>query len=286
MKPPRFAYHGPTTLAEALDLLAQQSGAMALAGGQSLMPMLNFRVVAPEHLVDLNRIEELAYIREEQGTIAIGAMTRQRELEFSAVVAKHLPLLGEAILEVGHRQTRNRGTIGGSLCHLDPAAELPCIAMAHDAELVIKRAGGSRTIAIRDFAKGLMTTDIEPGELLVEVRLTPWPAGHGWCFLEYARRRGDFAVVSVAVLLTLDGSGRIDRLAVTFGGIAHAPVRLDAAELDLIGATPEIASARLTVAAGALPALDDPIYPSWYRQQIAEAFAARAFTKALARATT
>jgi len=285
MKPPRFAYHEPTTLPEALDILAQQPGSMALAGGQSLMPMLNFRVVAPEHLVDLNRIEGLAYIHEQHDAVAIGAMTRQRELEFSPVIAKRLPLLAEAIHEVGHRQTRNRGTIGGSLCHLDPAAELPCIAMAHNAELTISRADGSRTIAMRDFAKGLMTTDLGPGELLVEVRLKPWPAGHGWSFLEYARRRGDFAVVSVAVLVKLDASERIERLTATFGGIAHAPVQIDAAEMGLIGAAPDVASGRLASAAGALPALEDPIYPSWYRQQIAGAFAARAFAKAVERVT-
>jgi len=179
VKPAPFVYHRPATLAEALDLIAGTPEARVLAGGQSLVPMMNFRVVTPAHLVDLNRVEGLAYIRDEGGAIAFGAMTRQRALEFSPLVAERLPLLAEAVRQVGHRQTRNRGTLGGSLCHLDPSAELPAVAMALDAELVLRTSGSERRMGMAEFATGALETALAPGELLCEMRVRPWPAGHG-----------------------------------------------------------------------------------------------------------
>ncbi len=285
MKPAPFRYHAPRTLDEALGLLAGLPNARVLAGGQSLMPMLNMRLAAPDDLIDLNEIEGLAYIREEDDRIAIGAMTRQRELEFSPLIARRLPLMAEAIRQVGHRQTRNRGTLGGSLCQLDPSAELPTVAQACDALLIARSRRGERRIRIADFPAGFMTSSLEPDEVLVEVRFTPWSGRHGTAFVEYARRHGDFAVVSAAAMLALDGEGRIARLSLTLGGVAAAPLRLAAIEQSLLGARPSAETfAAACAAAGSIDALDDPLYPKWYRQRLAVALSKRALGAALERA--
>src|SRR5262245_1285972 len=218
MKPPPFQYHDPKTVAEAVGLLGRLENAKLLAGGQSLMPMLNMRFVLPDHVIDLNRIEGLAYIKEVGGALEIGAMTRQRDIEFSDVVKAKCPLLHQAIMHIGHRQTRNRGTIGGSLCHLDPAAELPSVAATMDANVMVAGPNGTREIAFRDFPAGFMTPAIEPNEIVTAVRFPLWPAGHKSAFVEFSRRHGDFAIVSAAVLLELAG-GKISRAAVTLGGI-------------------------------------------------------------------
>lgn len=285
MKPAPFTYHRPAALDEALDLLARHSNARALAGGQSLMPMLALRLAAPDHLVDLNRMAALDHVRDEADTVAVGAMTRQRTIEFSEVVAQRLPLLAEAIRWVGHRQTRNRGTVGGSLCHLDPSAELPTVAMALDAMLEIRSARGTRTIAIRDFPAGYMTPVLEPDELLVGVRFPVWREAHGTAFIEYARRHGDFAVVSVAAQVALGAGGRIARVSVTLGGVAMAPVRVAAAEVALTGALPDDdAIAAAAEAAAAIEANQDIHAPAWYRQRLARTLTGRALRLALARA--
>ena len=285
MKPPPFDYHRPADLEEALGLLARHDDARVLAGGQSLMPMLNFRVVAPGHLVDLNRIAELAFIRESGDAIAFGAMTRQRSIEFSPIVARRLPLLAEAILQVGHRQTRNRGTIGGSLCHLDPSAELPTVAMAMDAQLVVRSTRGERLVAMADFPDGYMTSCLAPDEALCEIRMRPWPAGHGYTFLEFARRKGDFAIVSVAAMLMLDADGRISRVALALGGVGPAPLRMAQAEKALLGAQPDATTlAAVAADCGGIDALSDPAIPAWYRQHLATVLVGRALTSAVARA--
>ena len=193
------------------------------------MPMLNMRYVQPEHVIDLNKIEALSYIREDKDVIRIGAMTRQRELEFSPLIRERLPLMHEALLAVGHRQTRNRGTIGGSLCHLDPAAELPAVAMAYDAIVEVSGQGGAREIPMAEFLAFYMTPAIEPGEIVTGLRLAPWPKGHGSAFLEFSRRHGDFALASVGVLLDLDGDV-IRRASITVGGLSHGPVRVAVTE--------------------------------------------------------
>jgi carbon-monoxide dehydrogenase medium subunit len=208
MKPPPFSYHDPRTVADAVGLLGKLENAKLLAGGQSLMPMLNMRYVLPDHVIDLNRIEGLSYIRETGGAIEIGAMTRQRELEFSDLIHARLPLMQEAIFQIGHRQTRNRGTIGGSLAHLDPAAELVTLGAGFDATVVVTGPNGPREIAFADFPVAYMTPAIEPNEILTAVRFTPWPAGHGFAFVEFSRRHGDFAITSAAVLLTADDRRR------------------------------------------------------------------------------
>lgn len=284
MKPPPFAYHAPRTLDAALALLAEKPNARPLAGGQSLMPILNYRLANPDHLVDLNRVEGLAYIRDEGDAIAIGAMTRQREIEFSALIGERLPLMAEAIHWVGHRQTRNRGTIGGSLCHLDPSAELPTVAMALDATLKIASKRGTRTLAMADFAQNLMTTALEPDELLVEIRVPVWPQ-HGAGFVEFARRHGDFAVVSAAAAIALDGAGRIARASLTLGGATPTPHRLRATEQAIVGRDRSDAVIALVAEAGRkVDAMSDNVYPQWYRQRLAATMLERSLKQAFARA--
>src|SRR5438094_1331473 len=186
MKPPPFSYHDPRTVAEAVELLGRLENAKLLAGGQSLMPMLNMRFVLPDHVIDLNRVEGLSYIRERDGALDIGAMTRQRELEYSDIVARRCPLMHEAIRLVGHRQTRNRGTLGGSLCHLDPSAELVAVAAALDAVVTVQGPSGARDIAFTQFPAGLMTPALREGELLTAIRFPLWRQGHGHAFVEFS----------------------------------------------------------------------------------------------------
>jgi carbon-monoxide dehydrogenase medium subunit len=286
MKPPPFSYHDPKTVAEVVGLLSTLDNAKLLAGGQSLMPMLNFRYVQPDHIIDLNQVEGLAYIRETADGMEVGAMTRQRDLEFSALVEKRFPLMREAVRSIGHRQTRNRGTIGGSLCHLDPSAELVSCALTFDAVVVAEGPAGQREIAFRDFPLGYLTPAVEPTEVLTAIRFTAWPAGHGWAFEEFARRHGDFAIVSAAVLLQADGAGRITRAAVTLGGMGTAPVRAGELEAALTGRTPDAAFLREACeSCRGLDALDDTHAPATYRQHLATVMSRRAVEKAYARAT-
>jgi carbon-monoxide dehydrogenase medium subunit len=284
MKPPPFRYYDPRTLADAIGLLGRLENAKVLAGGQSLMPMLNMRYVLPDHVIDLNRVDGLSYIREAGGAIEIGAMTRQRELEFSELIRTKLPLMQEAILQIGHRQTRNRGTIGGSLCHLDPAAELVTLGTAYDAAVVVTGPNGAREIAFADFPVGYMTTAVEPNEILTAVRFTPWPAGHGYAFIEFSRRHGDFAITSAAVLLEADGGGKIKRASVTIGGAAVTPVRAREVEQALVGnvPTPELMRAACE-SCRAIEAIEDIHAPASYRQHLAAVLSRRALEKAVPR---
>jgi aerobic carbon-monoxide dehydrogenase medium subunit len=284
VKPSPFVLHVPRTLPHALDLLAGTDNCRVLAGGQSLMPMLNMRLAAPDHLIDLNRIDELAHVRDERDEIVIGAMTRQRDIEFSPLIATRLPLLQEAILHVGHRQTRNRGTVGGSLCHLDPAAELPMVMMAFDATLVMQSARGSRTLPMAQFAEGMMTTALQADEMLTQIRVKPWPPSHGARFIEFARRHGDFAVVSAAAMIELDSRGRIARAALALGGAAATPLRVANVEAALVGQSDAAAIARAAAQRHDFDALGDPAFPAWYRKRLAGKLLARAIDGAFARA--
>jgi aerobic carbon-monoxide dehydrogenase medium subunit len=271
LKPPRFTYHAPGTLDEALELLAARPNARPLAGGQSLMPMLNFRLAAPEHLVDLNRVEALAFIREENDAIVIGAMTRQRDIERSELVAQRLPLITEAIRMVGHRPTRNRGTLGGSLAHLDPAAELPAVAMALDAQIGVRSRRGARILPMAHFGTGLLSTALDPDELVTEVRFPIWPSGHGHAFEEFARRHGDFAIVSVAALV------HADRVSITLGGVAPVPLRATSAE-EHFARTRHITEA--AALCGEIDTFADHAYPAWYRKKLAVSLTQRALERA------
>ncbi|MFN2645090.1 MAG: xanthine dehydrogenase family protein subunit M, partial [Burkholderiales bacterium] len=191
MKPAAFAYRAPASVEEALALLEANAGAKLLAGGQSLVPVLNFRLASPPVLIDLNRIAALAGIREEpDGTLAIGAMTRHRAVERSALVRRANPLLAAAMPYIAHAQIRNRGTLGGSLAHADPAAELPAVCLACDAELVIQSRHGARRVAAKDFFTGFFTTALGPAEVLVAIRFPAWPAERRAGFAEVSRRHG------------------------------------------------------------------------------------------------
>jgi carbon-monoxide dehydrogenase medium subunit len=283
MKPPPFQYHDPRNLADAVALLARLDNAKVLAGGQSLMPMLNMRFVLPDHVVDINRVEGLSYIRDTGSEVEIGAMTRQRELEFSDVIRDRLPLMCEAILQVGHRQTRNRGTIGGSLCHLDPSAELVTVAAAFNATVVVDGPNGRREIPFAEFPVAYMTPAIEPNEILSAIRFTPWAKGHGAAFIEFARRHGDFALTSAAAMLEA-ANGKITRASVVIGGAAATPFRAEAVEQAIIGQAPSVQLFRSACeSCREVEAIDDIHAPAAYRQNLAAVMSRRALEAAAAR---
>lgn len=284
MKAASFEYHDPRSVADAVALMAQYPEARPLAGGQSLAPMLNMRFVITDHVIDLNRIEGLDHISEEGDGIAIGAMTRQRRLKESDLLAAACPIIPEALESVGHFQTRNRGTIGGSLCHLDPAAELPTLMAAYDAILTVTGAAGEREIAIAEWALGYMTPALKEGELLTAIRLRPWRRGHGHAFVEFARRHGDFAIVAVAVLVEVEGS-TISRASIAIGGVDTQPLRLSEAERALAG---QPANAESFAAAAAIArrvdAMADAYVTTGYRQKLAGVLVERALKTACERA--
>jgi aerobic carbon-monoxide dehydrogenase medium subunit len=286
MKPPAFSYHDPRSVADAVGLLASLDNAKVLAGGQSLMPMLNMRFVLPDHVIDLNRVEGLSHIREANGALEIGAMTRQRDIEFSDLVRRRCPLMHEAIAHVGHRQTRNRGTLGGSLCHLDPAAELVAVAAALDAKLTIAGKTGAREVDFAAFPVAYMTPALEPDELVTGATFPCWSARHGHAFVEFSRRHGDFAIVSAAALIEEDAHGKVTRASLTLGGMGPAPVRATDVERALIGEKVEERLLRdICEPLRQLDAVDDIHAPASYRQQLATVLARRALMKAHERIT-
>jgi carbon-monoxide dehydrogenase medium subunit len=247
--------------------------------------MLNMRFVVADHVIDLNRVEGLSYVRATDRAIEIGAMTRQRTLERDPLVARRAPIVREALSHVGHMQTRSRGTIGGSLCHLDPAAELAGIAALYGATLRVTGTAGKRDIAMADWGLGYMTPAVGADEVLTGITLPLWTEPHGHAFVEFARRHGDFAIVGVGCLLALDPKGAINRAAIALIGVSTAPVRLSAAESALIG---QPANATTFKAAGAkaraIEALSDAQVSSSYRQRLAAVLVERALTMAAERA--
>jgi carbon-monoxide dehydrogenase medium subunit len=285
MKPCAFAYHDPATVDDAVKLLGSLENARVLAGGQSLVPMMNFRYVLPDALIDINGIAELKGISVRGDRIEVGAATRQRDLEYSRDVANLMPLMAETIPHIGHRQTRNRGTLGGSIAHADPAAELPMLAVAYDATLEAASPRGRRSIAAADFAQGYMMTALEPDEMLTKVTLPVWPKGHGFAFIEFARRRGDFAMAAAAVLLLLDARGAVSRVSLTLAGVGPRPVRLTEAETMLTGNVPSSALiAEAAAVAQSSEAVSDVHAPAEYRQHLARVLTGRALNLALTRA--
>ena len=285
MKPPPFTYHDPRSIEDAVALLAEKENAKLLAGGQSLMPMLNMRFVLPDDVIDINLIDGLSYIREDGDDLVFGGMTRQRDIEFSDLVARRCPLMKEAILNVGHRQTRNRGTYGGSMSHLDPSAELPSVSMAQDAIITVQKKGGSRDIAMVDFPMAYMTPSFELDEMVTDIRVPLWPEGHGYAFVEFARRHGDFAITSSAVLLDVDGGGKITRASVTVGGVGPSPLRVSAVENGLVGETGSVELfTEIAEKCREIDAMEDVYAPAWYRQHLAAVLTRRALGKAFSRA--
>jgi carbon-monoxide dehydrogenase medium subunit len=235
MKPSAFEYYTPRRLEECLELLVEHGDeCKLLAGGQSLVPLMNLRMAAPEVVIDLNGLDGLDYVREDGGALAIGAMTRYAEVERSPLVARYLPILAHATAEVGYPAIRNRGTIGGTLAHADPVAEWPCLALALDAELVVAGPGGTRTIAADDFFTGLFATALEPTEVLTEIRFPLAGLPRPWGFVEFAKKTGDYAVVAVAVDLEVAG-GAVTRARAAWSNLADRPVGSSAAEQALAG---------------------------------------------------
>lgn len=225
MKPAPFKYHAPHSLEEALSLMNQHADeAKLLAGGQSLVPAMNFRVVQPSLLIDLNRVQEMAYISEDKNALHVGAMARERQLEFNASIETRTPLLHEAVPFIAHPQIRNRGTIGGSIVNADPAAELPVLMLALDARLKAQSISGERWIDAKDFFAGMFTTTLEPNEILVEIELPFMSAHTGWSFMEVAPRAGDYALMGVAALVTLDENGKCTHAKLVYLNAGDGPV--------------------------------------------------------------
>lgn len=289
MKPAPFQYAAPKSLHEALSLLAEHGyDAKPLAGGQSLVPTMNFRLAQPSMLVDLNTIPDLSYIRlGPDGSLHIGAMTRHSTVERDPLVAQHAPLLHETMPHIAHRQIRNRGTMGGSLAHADPAAELPAIAVALDARLRLQSQQGERWIAARDFFMGLFTTDLALGELLVEVVIPPGPPRAGYAFDEVARRPGDYALVGAAAVAAMSADGRCDRCQLVFLSVGECPVPARQAVALLQGQAPTaglIAQAAETAAAVDIDPGADIHASAAYRRRLAKILAQRTLTRAFERA--
>ncbi len=289
MKPPPFAWYAPDTLEEALSLLAEHGDeAKALAGGQSLIPVLNFRLARPSVLVDLNRVAALSGIAEIDGGVRIGAMTRQREAERSPWVAKRAPLLAEALVHVAHPQIRNRGTVGGSLAHADPAAELPALALAFGTRFRLRRGSTERVLEAKDFFRGLLTTALEPDELLVDTEWPHLPNGAGWAFEEIARRHGDYALLGVAAVVVRDSGGVCTEARLAYVSAGPGPVRTTGAEAMLVGRVLDADTIREAAAAAAeeIKPGSDVHASVEYRRQLARVLTARALTRAVQRASS
>jgi CO/xanthine dehydrogenase FAD-binding subunit len=285
MKPAKFDYHDPTSIDEALGLMAQFGDqARPLAGGQSLVPLMNFRLIRPAHLIDLNGVKELSYLRADDDTLRIGATTRQRELERSAEVAKGWPLLRDAAAFIGHIQIRNRGTVGGSLAHAFPSAELPVAMVTLDASMLLCAKTTRRSVGAEEFFLSYMTTALQPEELLLEIVVAALPANAGWSYQEVSRRHGDFALAGAASVLALDATGCIDHARLTLTGTT--PIRAASAEKLLLGQKPSETLFR-DAARRATDNLeqDSDIHASAeYRRSACEVLARRALVQAAQRA--
>jgi CO/xanthine dehydrogenase FAD-binding subunit len=288
MKPPRFRYFAPHSVEEALALLAEHADeGRVLAGGQSLVPLMNMRLAHPGVLVDINGIRELAYVRPWDGGLTFGAITRDASVASDPTVAAHLPLITEAAHCVGHPAIRNRSTVGGSIAHADPAAELPAVMLALNAEFEVRSRSGSRTISAQDFFQGYFMTDLKTGELLTELRLPGLPPRSGSAFVEFSRREGDYALAGVAAVLVLDEDGSIASARLGLCSVGPAPVRPQHTETLLRGQRPGD-EAWAAAAAAVVAALDSPpsdIHGSAdYRRSLAGTLTRQALTIAAERA--
>jgi CO/xanthine dehydrogenase FAD-binding subunit len=287
MKPPAFKYVRVRSVEEALAALSRHGvEAKILAGGQSLVPMMNFRLAYPQVLVDINPVRELDYIKVDNGRIRIGATTRQRSVERSDQVKKGCPILAEGVKWIGHPQIRNRGTVGGSLVHGDPSAELALIATLLDAEFVIQGADKPRRSNAAEFFADFMTTQIAEGEILTEVSYPTAPPRSGWGFQELCIRHGDFAIVAAAVQITLDAQGRCREVRVAVGGAGPKPLRIRGAEKALVGS--DGGADALAAAAACVPDEVDPTGDfkgnEAYRRAMARVFVRRSLDQAWAMA--
>lgn len=285
MKPPPFEYRSARDSAEAVDLLTEYGeDANILAGGQSLVPLMNFRMARPSVLVDINQAQDMTHIREDDGHLDIGALTRQRVVERDPTVRAAIPLVPAALSHSGHTTNRNRGTFGGSLAHADPAAELPTLLVTLDGELTVKGPSGNRIVRAEEFFLAPLTTTLEYNDVLVSVRLPRLASGTGFAVEELARRHGDFAIVSVMAAIHLDSNGRADLVRLAAGGVDATPIRLHEAESLLSGSTldvPTIDAAAASAAEVANPT-DDVHGTAAYRRDLVPVLVARAIRSAIA----
>lgn len=299
MKPASFEYHAPDSVEEALALLKEHGwDAKALAGGQSLIPAMNFRLARPAVLVDLNRIDELAFIRSNgpgegeggsgAGGVRIGAMTRQRAVERSELVAERTPLLAEMMPHIAHPQIRNRGTFGGSAVHADPASEIPAALLALEASCRVRGGGGERWIRAEDFFLGLFGTILEPDELLIEIALPGARPLTGCAFREISRRQGDYALAGLAAKLTVEANGRIQDARLAYLGVGGAPALATGASDALIGERPTEAAVQnaARVAAREIEPMEDMHASAAYRRRLVEVLTREALTVAAERASS
>ena len=289
MKPPPFKYIPAESLEHALEQMAEHGdAAKLLAGGQSLIPAMNFRVLQPAVLIDLNRIDSLEYIESaEDGSLLMGAMTRQRDLEKSDAVEKISPLLHEAMPHIAHPQIRTRGTLGGSLAHADPAAELPVIVIAGGARMRATGPDGDRWIEAKDFFEGMFSTALRPDEVLVEVAFPPNAPGSGWSFEETSRRRGDYAMMGVAVQVKLDGDGVCKDARLIYLNAGDGPIEAEQAATILRGETPSdkvFASAAITASENEIDPFGNIHATVEFQRHLARVLTERALEKAFARA--
>jgi CO/xanthine dehydrogenase FAD-binding subunit len=285
MKPPAFAYERPTSVEATLAALARHGeDAKLLAGGQSLIPMLNLRLLAPKTIIDANRLAELDYIRLEEGALAIGALARHNAVRNAKEVAQHCPLIAEAYRFVSHHAIRNRGTIGGNLCHADPASELPVVALLLEAIMVLRSSAGERRVAAADFFQGPFETAARPDELLTEVRFPVQPEGQGYAFDEVSQRHGDFAIVAAGCTLAVeDGVCRTVRLG--YGGVGPHALRSLEAEAALAGqpATSESFAKAAKTATERVRPSSDVHADEAYRRDLVRTLTTRVLVAALAR---
>lgn len=288
MKPAPFEYFRPASLDEALALLAEHGGdAKPLAGGQSLIPAMNFRLATPAVLVDLNGISELSYINSDAGDIRIGGMTRQRTVERSALVSERVPLIAETMPHIAHPAIRNRGTIGGSLAHADPAAELPAVMLALNARFTVSSQAGAREVEADEFFMGLFTTAVQPGELLTDIRIPPPPSHSGFAFQEISRRHGDFALVGVAAVVSLDAGANCADARIALLSVGDRPMRAVEAANTLRGQRPSAESIAAAADAAATKDIDpssDIHASARYRRHLAKVLTRRVLTRAFERA--
>ena len=286
MKPPSFEYHRPESVAEVFDCLRRLDGDVKLlAGGQSLVPMLNFRLARPDHLVDLNGVAELDYVRASAAAIEIGALTRHHRLATDKQVVAAVPLLAQGAASIGHYAIRQRGTLGGSLAHADPAAQLPLLAVLLNAEILCRLGAGQREVRAADFFQSIMTTALEPSEVIVGVRFPKMPPGLGWGFEVFSQRQGDFAIVAVGALLALGGDGGVSELRLAAGGIAATPVRFDEVTAGFLSRAPdENWLSALADAVCAACEIEETRIPALFRRELMHALTQRAAAAALQRA--
>jgi len=288
VKMPAFCYHRPATVEEAVELLAEYGpDAKVLAGGQSLVPLLALRLSHPEHLVDIGRVEGLDAIDEGPDGFTVGAGARHADVELSPVTGRTAPLVAAAMPHIGHRAIRNRGTVCGSLAHADPAAELPAVTLATEAEMVVRSTDGERRIPAADFFLGYLTSALDDTELLCAVRFPPWTPSTGGSVAEISRRHGDYALVGLAAVVGLGGAGRVERAALSFFGAGATPVRVPEAERVLVGEHPDpaaFAEAADVVTRTIAPPGDNHATAA-YRAHVAGVLTRRCLAEAAGRAT-